>query len=342
MMNRAGKITSIRPLAAIPGGEVIIECEGFEIRTGEDYACLFDGVPAQIIGASTDRVIVIVPEDAAGDVSVRLESGDSQSQPEKMIIGLMLADGLHIVSNPAFDGDEEKIIVTRSGSRGQQMPVTLFRLTLEGELEDISGDLMNPTGVAFDKNGQLFVTSRAEGSVYRVNRQDEALPFAHDLGIATGIAFDKLGQMYVGDRSGTIFKINSFGETETFANLEQSIAAYHLAFGLDDTLYVSRPNVASSDSIMKIDQDGEVSTFYKGLGRPQGLAFDREGNLYVAANQAGRRGIIRISPDGEKSELFVTGMNVVGLCFGANGEMFLATNEAVYSLQLGVKGTLVG
>ncbi|HZH35091.1 MAG TPA: hypothetical protein VEX64_09635, partial [Pyrinomonadaceae bacterium] len=162
-----------------------------------------------------------------------------------------------------------------------------------------------------------------------------------DLGIATGLAFDRRGNMFVGDRSGTIFKINPIGEKTVFATLEQSIAAYHLAFGADNALYVTRPNVASFDAVMRIDEEGEVSTFYRGLGRPQGLAFDREGNLYVAASLRQRRGIIRISPEGDEAELFIAGMNIVGLCFGANGEMFVATNDAVFKLQLGIYGTLL-
>jgi len=37
----------------------------------------------------------------------------------------------------------------------------------------------------------------------------------------------------------------------------------------------------------------------------------------------------------------VAGMNVVGLAFGPNGEMAVATNDAVYSLSLGIYGTLL-
>ena len=50
---------------------------------------------------------------------------------------------------------------------------------------------------------------------------------------------------------------------------------------------------------------------------------------------------MRISADGREAELAVAGMNVVGLCFDAAGDMLVATSEAVYSLPLGVKGTLV-
>jgi sugar lactone lactonase YvrE len=71
------------------------------------------------------------------------------------------------------------------------------------------------------------------------------------------------------------------------------------------------------------------------------MAFDAAGNLYVAAALRGRRGIVRISADGQEAALAVAGMNVIGLAFSADGRMVVATNEAVYSLPLGIRGTLL-
>jgi sugar lactone lactonase YvrE len=246
-----------------------------------------------------------------------------------------------MVANPAVDPDDGSVYVTRSGSRGQRMPVSLFRIDPAGEMAGVTGDITNPTGIAFDGLGQMYVTSRMDGTVYRVTPFHEVVPFARDLGVATGLAFDRAGRMYVGDRTGTIHRVNGRGEPEVWALLEPSVAAYHLAFGPDENLYVTGPTVSSSESVHRIDRDGRASVFFKGLGRPNGLAFDAGGNLYVAASYRGRRGVVRISADGSEARLAVAGMNVVGLCFNAAGDMIVATNEAVYSLPLGVKGTLV-
>jgi sugar lactone lactonase YvrE len=162
------------------------------------------------------------------------------------------------------------------------------------------------------------------------------------LGIATGLAFNRDGEMFVGDRSGTIYRVNEIGEARAWATPEPSVSAYHLAFGPDGLLYMTGPTVCSFDEIIRFNQDGEPSVFFRGLGRPQGLAFDRDGNLYVAASLRGRRGIVRISRDGGKAEVVVAGMNLVGLAFGANGEMVVATNDSIYSLPLGIQGTLFG
>src|SRR5215213_4490388 len=239
-----------------------------------------------------------------------------------------------------FDGAEGRMVGAAPWRVLALVPETLEEGG-EGEMAGVTGEVTNPTGIAFDSLGQMFVTSRMDGTVYRVTPFHEVVPFARDLGVATGLAFDRAGRMYVGDRTGTIHRVNGRGESEVWALLEQSVAAYHLAFGPDEELYVTGPTVSSSESVQRIDRDGRTSVFFKGLGRPNGLAFDREGNLYVASSYRGRRGVVRISPDGGEAELAVPGPNVVGLCFDAAGNMLVATAEAVYSLPLGVKGTLV-
>jgi DNA-binding beta-propeller fold protein YncE len=157
------------------------------------------------------------------------------------------------------------------------------------------------------------------------------------MGIATGLAFDSDQNLYVGDRSGTIFKIAPDRQIFVFATLEPSVAAYHLAFNRDGTLYVTGPTTSSYDCVYAIDRDGNSRVFYRGLGRPQGLAVDVAGNLYVAASWHGRRGVVRITPSGEAS-LAVAGSGIVGLAFAPGGDVILATNTAMYHLALGVEG----
>jgi sugar lactone lactonase YvrE len=187
----------------------------------------------------------------------------------------------------------------------------------------------------------MFVSSRLDGVVYRLSPFKDAVAFAHNLGVATGIAFDGEGVLYVGDRTGTIFKVNAIGEEKSWAQLEPSVSAYHLAFGPDDDLFVTGPTVSSFDSVWRVNKDGVVSVFYNGLGRPQGLAFDRDGNVYVAASLRGRRGIVRIAPDGQRAEIVVAGVNLIGLAFSATGEMFVASIDSVFNIPMQVHGTLL-
>ena len=147
----------------------------------------------------------------------------------------------------------------------------------------------------------------------------------------------------MGDRSGTIFKVGpdkgpgTDREIFVVATLEPSIAAYHLAFNDAGTLFVTGPTTSSNQSIYAIDRDGETTVFYQGLGRPQGMAFDVDGNLYVAASLKGQRGIVRITPRREAS-LAVSGNDLVGLAFLEDGCAALATKDALYHVALDIEG----
>jgi DNA-binding beta-propeller fold protein YncE len=335
------RILSITPGFAIPGGEVLLLCEGFHPSGSGDLNCEIGGAEARIVGGSGSRVLAIVPEEAQwGKVDVILRSGDTEASA-RIGIGRKLAGDLHMVANPAVDPKDGSIVLTRSGSRGQELPVTLFRLDSDGFLSEMPAVVMNPTGVAFDPHGRLVVSNRADGEVVQINNDSEIVPLAADLGVATGIAFDVNGDMFVGDRNGTVFRIGSFKSTETWAVMEPSVSAYHLAFGSDGSLFVSAPGLCSHDVVYRIDTEGSVEIFFKGLGRPQGIAFDHEGNLYVAACLKGSHGIVKIAFDGSAAEIFVAGMGLVGLCFSSGGTLVAATGDSVYSFDSGIRGSLL-
>lgn len=333
-MSEAPRILSIDPPLSLPGGELIINCEGLDTSDLASCVVWFGDEQAHVTALSPTRVLAIVPDQKRSDstVDITLESHGLKSMPFEAIVGRRIAEDLHPVANPAFDPDDGALFVTRSGARGEHLPVTLFRIDVNGEVTEFSGDITNPTSIAFDSGGQMFVSSRFDGTVYRVTPFKEAVPFARNLGIATGLAFDRNDTMYVGDRSGTIYKVNGIGEETPWAQLEPSVSAYHLAVGPDDSVYVAGPTVASFDSIMRIDSDGDASVFYKGLGRPQGMAFDHDGNLLVAASLRGRRGIVRISPDGAEATMLVAGINLVGMAFNQTGELAIVSTDSVYRL----------
>jgi sugar lactone lactonase YvrE len=341
-MNSAAKIKRIIPQFAIPGGEVSIECEGFRVESGGSHSAFLDGQQCRIIAASSRRVLATLPAgDVNGKSSIQLESGGLESEPARLTVGRLLTDEMHIVANPAVDPKDDSLVFTRSGSRGQQLSSTMFRLETDGYLDEMPVEILNPTAIAFSKAGEMYVTNRAEGRVCAIERGEEAVVYATGLGIATGIAFGPDGVMYVGDRSGTIFRVPEPALTEKFATLDPSVAAYHMAFGPDGRLFVTAPGLASHDAIYAIDSKGGVEKYFRGLGRPQGLAFDTDGNLYAAACYKGKHGIVRIADGGDAAEIFVAGNNVVGLCFTRNGEMIVATGDSVYSLNVGIYGTLL-
>ena len=328
-------IERVNPHAAIPGGEISVFGKGLVSNGNSRPTVRFGEQPGSVLLSSANRLIVRVPEGVvSGDLVV--DTGNSVTSPTAVAVGILLTDTLHPVANPAVDA-AGNIFATFSGSRGQKVPVSIFKINSQHVVKPFVSDLMNPTGLAFDLEGMLYISSRMEGAIYRVTPDAEVSTYAEGMGVATGIAFDNSGNLYVGDRTGTIFKINSDRQIFVFATLEPSVSAYHLAFGPEGDLYVTGPTTSSFDNVYRISPDGAVNRFYRGLGRPQGMAFDAAGNLYVAASLSGHRGIVRLTRDGA-AELFVSGYNIVGLAFTPRRSMIVATNNSLVELFLGIEG----
>jgi len=334
-VNGKPHILAIQPSAALPGGDVRIT--GTDLRPADLRRphVRFGEVEGSVIISSDQFLVARVPFGASSG-SVVVSTNGHSSNPHQFKVAVPIAENLHPVTNPALDA-EGNIFVTFSGSRGQKVPVSIFKIDTNYNVKPFLSDLMNATSIAFDRNGQMYVSSRMDGTVYRVAPNGTMSSYAEGMGVATGIAFDRAGNLYVGDRSGTVFKIAPDRQIFVFATLEPSVSAYHLAFGPRGELFVTGPTTSSFDSVYKVDPQGSVSTFYRGLGRPQGLAFDQEGNMYVAASLAGKRGIVKITPAAEAS-LDVAGSGLVGLAFAPGRSAVLATTNAVHHLAWNLQG----
>jgi sugar lactone lactonase YvrE len=334
-VNANPQIDAIEPQCALPGGEIRILGHGLGPAEMRRPTVRFGDIEGSVVVSSDQFIVARVP-DGAPSGSVMVATNGHCSNPREVRVAIPIADSLHPVANPAVDEDGN-IYATFSGSRGQKVPVAIYRIDSGYTAKPFVMEMMNPTGMAFGHDGSLYVSSRYDGTVYRVSRNGAMSSYAEGMGVATGIAFDPDGNLYVGDRSGTIFKIGHDRQIFVFATIEPSVAAYHLALDDHGNLYVSGPTTSSFDAVYKVDPQGHVEVFYRGLGRPQGLAFDATGNLYVAASLHGRRGIVKITPDRQAS-LAVSGQNLVGLAFTPGNSAVLATNSALHLLDWDIAG----
>ena len=334
-VNGGPHIESVTPVLALAGGEVRIAGTGLRPQEWQRPRVHFGEIEGGIVVSSDSFLVARVPEGATSG-SVVVATNGHMSNAETVKVAVPIAENLHPVTNPALDA-QGNIFVTFSGSRGQKVPVAIFKIDTNYTVKPFVPEMMNATSIAFDRAGQMYVSSRHDGAVYRVAPNGTMTTYAEGMGIATGIAFDKGENLYVGDRSGTIFKIGRDQQVFVFATLEPSVSAYHLAFGPQGDLFVTGPTTSSFDCIHRIDPHGTVSTFYRGLGRPQGPAFDANGNLYVAASLAGKRGIVKVTTEGRAS-LEVAGHGLVGLAFAPGRSVILATTDSVHHLSWNIQG----
>ena len=325
------RIIAIRPAWAVEGGRVLIE--GHDLVREDRSPSLPDvriGVlPARVVAAAPRSVSVIVPAGLdGGRTPVRIGSATAFLE-----VGRPVATGVHLVDNPVIDGDGT-LFVTYSGPRGERSPVSIFRIRSDGYREPFVTGIVNATSMALSPDGRLHVSSRFEGVVYRVADDGSFEVFASDLGVACGMAFSPNGTLYVGDRSGAIFRVATSGRATPFATLPPSVAAFHLAWGQDDGLYVSAPTLSSSDRVYRIDRTGAVEPIMPSFGRPQGLAVDMQGILHVVEALAGASGLYRLDGDGTRTRVLAA-LNLVGVAFDPAGGVVVASSDTAYRLDPG-------
>jgi sugar lactone lactonase YvrE len=323
-------VTAVHPHLAIEGGRVTIAGTQFPVEQPRLPDVRVGDLPARVVYASPSAISLVVPPGLtdSGRTPVRIE-GVAGETPF-IEVAAPFATGLHQVDNPAFDR-EGNLYVTYSGTRGQQVPVSIFRVRPNGTRETFSSGIVNPTSMAFDREGRLYVSSRFEGTVYRVALDGSTEPFATDLGVACGLAFSPDGDLFVGDRSGTIFRVAPNGHAAAFASLPASVAAFHLAMGPDGAVYATAPTLSSYDVVYRIAPDGNVTTRAAGFGRPQGIAFDAGGSLHVVEALAGVSGLYRL-PVGGAPELVLAGPGLVGVAFDPRGGVVVCSNDTAYRL----------
>jgi hypothetical protein len=327
MMPQTLIIQAAMPSLGIPGGEIEIRCKGFRPDLPYSSEVLLGNVRAEIISASEERINIRLPE-CPQALGIALNTVDGTSPVFAFSLAQRLAGGLHPVSNPVVAPDGS-VITTISGRRGQQVSQPLIKVTRRGEKIPYSCEIMNPTGLAFDRNGQLFISSRNDGVVYRYTEFEQLDVVVEDVGVACGIAFDSEGFLYVGDRNGKIYRVDEQNNKEEFAALEPSISAYHLAIDSQNRIYVTGPTLSLRDPLYRISPEGKVQVLLEGLARPQGMAFLPGGDLLLAAAYQGKKGIFRYSPESGTMVHYIAGPILVGLAVSGE-DIFLADNSSIF------------
>lgn len=313
---------------------MVVAGEGFQVDPPAEVR--IGGQPARIARISPHAIAAVVPAGLdGGRTPVRLEG--SPGETAYIDVAAPLATGLHMVDSPAFDA-AGNLYVTFSGSRGQQAPISLFVVRRDGTREPFAADVPNPTSMAFDAGGILYVSSRFDGSIHRITPGGEVSIYASDLGVACGIAFGPDGALYVGDRSGSILRVSE-GRAVQVASIPPSVAAFHLAFGPDGRLYVAAPTLAARDPVYRVSLDGAVDVYADGFGRPQGLAFDDRGDLFVVDSVAGASAVYRLRAGRPAPpERVIDGGDLIGLAFDPRGGLVLVSQDTAYRLDVPVRG----
>jgi len=331
MRTLSPKIKSVTPAAGIEGGRISIEGSGFNPDESSNTHVTFGDKEGRVLLISKARLVAQIPEGATkGNLKVQIKSRESNLFD--FHLGRKLSAEVNPVDNPIFDR-EGNLYVTYSGKRGETPPVSVYKISKDGTAVAYLSNIPNATSLAFDRDGNLYVSSRFEGIVYKATPQADVTVFAKELGTPTGLAMNREGFLFVGDRNGRILKISPEGEVRVYAEVPESMVAIHLAFDAEGNLLASSPGLSSYNQVFMIDAYGKIIPLYGGLGRPQGIAVDSQGSIYVCDAKAGDSCIVRINQQGEMKTI-VSGPVMIGLAFNRKGELAVTAPDAVYLLSM--------
>jgi sugar lactone lactonase YvrE len=267
--------------------------------------------------------------DAAGNLYVADSAGDTVEKVTPAGIVSTFASDTNYLSAPnglAFDTAGNlyvaNILPTNAGGG-------ITKITPAGALSVYAlshyPDLFVPTYLAFDKSGNLFVTS-AIGPISEITPAGtvSVLDSTSFLS-ARGLAIDGAGNLYVADLLGaTVAKVTQADKVTTLAASALADPTF-TALDAAGNIYVSN---AGSRTISKVTPAGQVSVFVErasGIEHPTGLAFDAKGTLYVSDARAEK--IVKVAPGGTVSpfvDLSADGNVPQGLAFDAAGNLYVA------------------
>lgn len=205
-----------------------------------------------------------------------------------------------------------------------------FDLTTGADLGAFATSGLNqPTGLAADSAGNLYVANLGNATIMKFNPLGVGSTFAASgLTAPYGLALDQVGNLYAADMVGTITKYTPNGSGSVFASgLASSL--FGLALDPAGNLYAS---AVFDQQIYKFNPQGTRLPFVMtGLTtpiEPAGLACDSAGNLYVV--DAGLGSIFKFTPDGTGSffALPLGGPQPVnGIAFDSAGSLYSANAD---------------
>ena len=162
-----------------------------------------------------------------------------------------------------------------------------FAVSYSAAAELVADGFSAPTGIAFDSQGNMYVSNWSGGSVIKVSADGRKSIFVSNLGSPSGLAFDKRGTLYVADYKQSIYKVTPDGNKSILTDKLKTPTG--ISFAKNGSLLVAN---RSSNEIASISMDGKINIVANVLKTPVGAVETNDGTVY-ATNYGGGISIIR-------------------------------------------------
>lgn len=172
----------------------------------------------------------------------------------------LIASGLGELTSVAVDANNSLYLADYSGG-------TILRRTIDGVMSTFASGLVGPTGLVFDKLGNLYV-SEANGAIARFDSCGIGTTFATGLHGPEGMAFDAAGNLYVAEyNSGDVVRFAGTAGPSVFVG--GLLSPDGVAFDSAGNLFVAD---FANNSIYRVTPGGARTFFANTDGEPGMLA----------------------------------------------------------------------
>jgi gluconolactonase len=267
---------------------------------------------------------------------------------------IKIVDGLHFPEGPAWDGKKNLYVSSCYGSYITRISKDEISRFIDSAS---NSNIKQTNGLTIYKDGNIFACDYGLGAIIKISPEGKSQIFIDDyegkkFNRPNDLAFNDDGNLYFTDPKsygkdkldGRIFKINI--ESKEVTLLEDSLAFPNgIAFSANGKQLFICESALNRILTFKVNASGSLSdkTVFAELpgGDPDGLAFDIEGNLYVAHFGGGAMYVF--SPEGILKEKIITpGKKPSNVEFGDEDmrTLFLTEDEtnSVYSIKVKIPG----
>lgn len=213
-----------------------------------------------------------------------------------------------------------------SGTLFVATPSRIYRLTSAGALGLFASGLCCMSKIEFGPDGNLYFANENTNQVMFIRPDGSTSVVTSGLQHPLDVAFSPAGEMYVSEFGKDILRVSAGGTASFFGEADFGPNdPLHITFDAKGNLYghgngtLFKFDSAGRDMGFKIDNDDPRYMLGYPKANPGGIAFDRNGYLYVADSPNAK--ITRISPDGHL-EILVRGFNPNGIALGADGNIY--------------------
>ncbi len=196
----------------------------------------------------------------------------------------------------------------------------LFTTLLNSQtISEFSSGYTSLEGIAINTNNEVYVSEHDSGNIYKLDPDGNETLVGTAGGFANDMVFDTNNDLYITEPfTNKISVINNTTGimSEYISTFSIGNSPYGIDFANGSIYFCSESN----SKVVKINSDLTTTDYATDFFTPEGIAFDSNGNLFVADRND--RKLFKITPTGAKTTIASSIPNIRGVAVSVKNEVF--------------------